>query len=93
VPEIGADHRRSEAPVFAPGDRVWLSTQNLPLRLLCRKLGPQFVGPFKVLRRVNKVFFILPLFNWVGKLRTSSHLQLRHGQDKFYTKYSDKLLK
>ncbi|XP_052385566.1 uncharacterized protein LOC127933095 isoform X2 [Oncorhynchus keta] len=52
--KIGADRRRSESPVFAPGDRVWLSTRNLPLRLLCRKLGPRFVGPFKVLRRVNK---------------------------------------
>ena len=26
--------------------------------------------------------FISPLFNQVGKLRTSSHLQLRPGQDK-----------
>ena len=36
---------------------------------------------------VNKLFicyfiFISPLFNHVGKLRTSSHLQLRPGQDK-----------
>ena len=28
------------------------------------------------------VFFISPLFNQEGKLRTSSHLQLRPGQDK-----------
>ena len=28
------------------------------------------------------IYFILPLFNQVGKLRTSSHLQLRPGQDK-----------
>uniref|UniRef100_A0A8K9USY0 Phospholipid-transporting ATPase n=1 Tax=Oncorhynchus mykiss TaxID=8022 RepID=A0A8K9USY0_ONCMY len=28
------------------------------------------------------LFFILPLFNQVGELRTSSHLQLRPGQDK-----------
>uniref|UniRef100_A0A8K9UP97 Gypsy retrotransposon integrase-like protein 1 n=1 Tax=Oncorhynchus mykiss TaxID=8022 RepID=A0A8K9UP97_ONCMY len=59
--KIGADRRRSEAPVFAPGDRVWLSTRNLPLRLLCRKLGPRFVGPFKVLRRVNEVCYRLQL--------------------------------
>ena len=33
---------------------------------------------------INILFylFILPLFNQVGKLRTSSHLQLRPGQDK-----------
>uniref|UniRef100_A0AAZ3RMD1 Integrase catalytic domain-containing protein n=1 Tax=Oncorhynchus tshawytscha TaxID=74940 RepID=A0AAZ3RMD1_ONCTS len=59
--KIGADRRRSEAPVFAPGDRVWLSTRNLPLRLLCRKLCPRFVGPFKVLRRVNEVCYRLQL--------------------------------
>ncbi|XP_052331201.1 uncharacterized protein LOC118377556 isoform X2 [Oncorhynchus keta] len=52
--KVGADRHRSEAPVFARGDRVWLSTRNLPLRLPCRKLSPRFVGPFKVLRRVNK---------------------------------------
>ena len=56
-----ADRHCSEAPVFAPGDRVWLSTQNLPLRLPCRKLGPRFVGPFKVLRRVNRVCYRLQL--------------------------------
>ena len=56
-----ADRHRSEAPVFAPGDRVWLSTRNLPLCLPCRKLGPQCVGPFKVLRRINKVCYRLQL--------------------------------
>ena len=38
-----ANRHRSEAPVFSPGDRVWLSTRNLPRRLACRKLSPWFV--------------------------------------------------
>ncbi|XP_071183859.1 uncharacterized protein [Salvelinus alpinus] len=59
--KASADRHRSEAPVFAPGDRVWLSTRNLPLRLPCRKLGPRFVGPFKVLRRLNEVCYRLQL--------------------------------
>jgi hypothetical protein len=35
--------------------------------------------------------FISPLFNQVGKLRTSSHLQLRPGQDKAkqFDRYND----
>ena len=56
-----ADRRHSDAPVYTVGDRVWLSTRNLPLRLPCRKLGPRFVGPFKVLRRVNEVTYKLQL--------------------------------
>uniref|UniRef100_A0A4W5QDE8 Integrase catalytic domain-containing protein n=1 Tax=Hucho hucho TaxID=62062 RepID=A0A4W5QDE8_9TELE len=59
--KASADCHRSEATVFAPGDRVWLSTQNLPLRLPCWKLRPRFVGPFKVLRRLNKVCYRLQL--------------------------------
>jgi hypothetical protein len=59
--KVGADRHRSEAPVFAPGDQVWLSTRNLPLHLPCRKLGTWFVGPFKVLRRVNEVCYRLQL--------------------------------
>uniref|UniRef100_A0A6Q2YIJ1 Gypsy retrotransposon integrase-like protein 1 n=1 Tax=Esox lucius TaxID=8010 RepID=A0A6Q2YIJ1_ESOLU len=56
-----ADRRRNDTPVYAVGDRVWLSTRNLPLRLPCRKLGPRFVGPFKVLGRVNEVTYKLQL--------------------------------
>ena len=53
--KVRADRHRSEAPVSAPGARVWLSLRNLPLRLPCRKLRPRIVGPFKVLRRLNDV--------------------------------------
>ena len=57
--KASANRHRSEAPVYAPGDRVWLSTRNLPLHLPCRKRDPGFVGPFKVLRRLNKVCYRL----------------------------------
>uniref|UniRef100_A0A8C7P8U9 Gypsy retrotransposon integrase-like protein 1 n=1 Tax=Oncorhynchus mykiss TaxID=8022 RepID=A0A8C7P8U9_ONCMY len=53
--KASADRHRSEDLVYPPGDRVWLSTRNLPLRLPCRKLGPRVVRPFKVLRRLNEV--------------------------------------
>lgn len=52
-----ADRHRSKSPVFSPGDGVWLSTRNLPLCLPCQKLSLWFVGPFKVLGRVNEVTY------------------------------------
>ena len=56
-----ADRHRSEAPVFSPGDRVWLSSRNQRLLLPCRKLSPRFVGLFKVPRRVNELTYHLQL--------------------------------
>ena len=70
-----ADCYRSGTPVFAPGDRVWLSTRNLPLHLPCRKLGPRFVGPFKVPRRLNEVCYRLQLTPDY-RINTSFHVSL-----------------
>ena len=73
--KASADRHRSEAPVYTPGDRVWLSTRNLPLHLPCRKLGPRFVGPFKVLRRINEVCYRLQLPPYY-RINPSFHVSL-----------------
>ncbi|CAJ0966125.1 unnamed protein product [Ranitomeya imitator] len=46
------DKKRREA-LFAVGDMVWLSSRNLRLKIPSKKLGPKFVGPFKVVQVVN----------------------------------------
>ncbi|KAI2646112.1 Transposon Tf2-6 polyprotein [Labeo rohita] len=59
--KIFADARRRAAPIYQPGDLVWLSTRDVRLRLPCRKLSPRYIGPFRILRQINEVTFQLQL--------------------------------
>ncbi|KAK3511773.1 hypothetical protein QTP70_021808 [Hemibagrus guttatus] len=57
----GADRHRRPHPSYQVGQRVWLSTRNLRLKLPCRKLSPKYVGPFEIIRLVNPVAYRLRL--------------------------------
>lgn len=59
--KIQADRHRRPHPRFQVGQRVWLSMQNLRLRLPCRKLSPRFVGTFHIVCQVNPVSYRLQL--------------------------------
>ena len=48
-----ANSRRVPAPLYTPGQRVWLSAKDLPLRVESKKLAPRFVGPFEIDSVVN----------------------------------------
>uniref|UniRef100_A0A3Q2FFW7 Integrase catalytic domain-containing protein n=1 Tax=Cyprinodon variegatus TaxID=28743 RepID=A0A3Q2FFW7_CYPVA len=50
-----ADRHRHPAPNYQPGQEVWLSTRNLPLKETSKKLTPRFVGPFTIDRIINPV--------------------------------------
>lgn len=55
-----ANRRRSQAPEYQVGQKVWLSTCDLPLRVESKKLAPKFIGPFKLPRsmRVHPTFHV-----------------------------------
>ncbi|KAK3519118.1 hypothetical protein QTP70_017280, partial [Hemibagrus guttatus] len=58
---IQADRRRRPHPPYQVGQKVWLSTHNLSLRLPCKKLSPKFIGPFEIVHQVNSVAYHLHL--------------------------------
>lgn len=48
-----ANRRRSMGPTYRLGQRVWLSSKDLPLQVASKKLAPCFVGPFEIERIIN----------------------------------------
>ena len=62
-----ADRHRTPAPVYQPGQRVWLSSKDLPLKTDSRKLSPRFVGPYEIVSIVNPT---------AVKLKLPSHMKI-----------------
>jgi transposase InsO family protein len=60
--KIQADKKRAEAPIYSPGDKVWLATENLRLTRASKKLTEKWIGPFPVIEMVgsNAVKLKLP---------------------------------
>uniref|UniRef100_A0A8C5QLZ1 Gypsy retrotransposon integrase-like protein 1 n=1 Tax=Leptobrachium leishanense TaxID=445787 RepID=A0A8C5QLZ1_9ANUR len=56
-----ADRHRLQAPSYNVGDRVWLSTRNVKLRVPSMKMAPRFIGPYKIICHVNPVAYALAL--------------------------------
>ena len=50
---------RCRRPFFRPCQRVWLSSQDIPLGVESCKLAPRYIGPFKVVRKINPITYQL----------------------------------
>ncbi|KAK3536851.1 hypothetical protein QTP86_027028, partial [Hemibagrus guttatus] len=59
--KVQADVRHRDAPLYHPGDKVWLSTRDIHLRLPCKKLSPRYISPFTILRQINDMTYELQL--------------------------------
>ncbi|XP_043105760.1 pollen-specific leucine-rich repeat extensin-like protein 1 [Puntigrus tetrazona] len=59
--ETQANRHRRPHPPYQPGQRVWLSTRDIKMRLPSKKLSPRYVGPFKIIKQVNDVTYQLEL--------------------------------
>ncbi|KAK9399666.1 PEG10: Retrotransposon-derived protein PEG10 [Crotalus adamanteus] len=62
-----ADRSRRDTPPLSVGDRVWLSTRNLPSTRPTKKLDHRYVGPFPIEAVINPVAYrlTLPRSMWV----------------------------
>jgi hypothetical protein len=57
-----ADHTHASAPKYKPGDKVWLSTEDLPIGRPSRKLTERQIGPYPITKVIlpNAVELKLP---------------------------------
>ncbi|KAL0151330.1 hypothetical protein M9458_053324 [Cirrhinus mrigala] len=64
-----ANVRRLPTPTYHPGDKVWLSTRDIHLRLLCKKLSPRYIGPYNIHSQIS---YLTQLLNLHPQYRISS---------------------
>ncbi len=73
--KMTAGLRRAETPTFQPGQKVWLSTRDIRMHLLWKKLSPRYVGPFTIIKQINPVTYQLQLPSHY-RIHSSFHISL-----------------
>ncbi len=69
-----ANRHRVKAPRYVCGQKVWLSTQNLPLQVSSRKLMPRFIGPFSIVKVLSPVAVKLRLSHQLRQVHPVFHV-------------------
>ncbi len=69
-----ADRHRSRPPVYVVGQKVWLSSKTIPLRTVCNKLAPKFIGPFTVTKIISPVAVLLKLPPAYRRINSAFHV-------------------
>jgi len=62
------DHRRTPAPVFNPGNKVFLNALDIWTTCPLQKLSHRRLGPFVVERRIRPMAYHLKLPHWMKQL-------------------------
>jgi len=62
------DHRRTPAPMFNPGDKVFLDASDIRTTRPLQKLSYRRLGPFIVERRIGPMAYCLKLPYWMKQL-------------------------
>jgi len=62
------NQRRTLAPVFKPGDKVFLDASDIQITRPSQKLSHQWLGPFVVERQIEPMAYCLRLPHWVKQL-------------------------
>lgn len=69
-----ANRRRIKSPKYRCGQRVWLSSADLPLQSVSRKLAPRFIGPFRISRVLSPVTVQLKLPRYLRRVHPVFHV-------------------